>query len=191
MLLLIFDYLFSTVAWLALVFALLGLGKGVPGTVSGFGIVFLMALRGRGLLGSLPPSGRAVWNLLTGFGAGLGVFVSFIGLQMISWPLVRATRLGEQGFLSYCHAVLVLTVTACLLWLAFRPGMPHYLRWGHWGRGGILLTLIALGCGGVAACYVMRFRTGFTTAYTTVFAIALVKATLTGVGEEAFSRIAG
>jgi len=175
-------------AWLALLTVFLGPGKGIPGTLAGFGVVLLIGLRGRGLLGVVSSSGKSVWNMLAGFGAGLGIFVLLVRLGMASWPLTRAASPSAYAFLLLCHLMLVLAISAGFLLLSFRPGTPHCLRWGRWGRGRVVLGLSSFACVGAAVYNVLSHRPVFAAWLAPVVVIALLKAALTGVGEEVFYR---
>lgn len=150
--------------------------------------ISLMVLRRR-----LSTDAFRFWWVLFALAAAFGFFRLFLYVGLIAWPLNFATDTPTYLRLLYSHVVFTLTVAAALVW-AIVPWdgqkKNHFIAWGQWGRGfgTVLLILSSVGMWIWAVSHVWGKHPATTGNYGVLLLIALAKACLTGVTEEACYR---
>jgi len=153
----------------------------------------LAAVLGALLISRAPIRNRGVtwqglWTLLGGLAAGLWVFNAFRYAGFVAWPMGHPGDVAHYLFLLYCHVTLVVTVLACVLWSMWGLSLSSLLSWGQWGRTKHVLLVSAGAVWAWALYSVVVTPTTSAGGVTALLAIALVKACLTGIGEEAYYR---
>ena len=152
------------------------------------------------LIASYWRSGRAdarsvdLWIVVGSLAFGFWLFALLRYTGFSRWPLASAETLHDYLALLVSHLILVGTVFSCLLWMARGRASFAYLTWGDWrgsplgmwGRRSLLSAAVAVW---IWALYTaISLEPAGAEARSWFLLIALAKAMLTGVGEEAAYR---
>jgi membrane protease YdiL (CAAX protease family) len=145
-------------------------------------------------------SGRAdarsvdLWIVAGSLAFGFWLFALLRYTGFSRWPLGRVETLHDYMVLLVSHLILVGTVFSCLLWMARGRASFAYLTWGDWrgsplGMWGRRLFLFATLVAWIWALYTgISLPPAGAEARSWFLLIALLKAMLTGVAEEAAYR---
>jgi membrane protease YdiL (CAAX protease family) len=135
-----------------------------------------------------------LWIVVGSLAFGFWLFALLRYTGFARWPLARVETLHDYVVLLVSHLILVGTVFSCLLWMARGRASFAYLTWGDW-RGGRLgiwgrrsLLSAAIGAWIWALYTAISLEPAGAEALSWFLAIALAKAMLTGVAEEAAYR---
>jgi membrane protease YdiL (CAAX protease family) len=137
---------------------------------------------------------RDVWEIVSAFAIGFWLFVFLRYLGLVQWPLAHADNLRAYLFLLVSHLVFVVTVLACLLWVAGKRISFDLLSFGNWRKdslghtGQIVLLAIAAGTWIWAIYFVMSVKLPVSEGLLFFMIIAFIKAILTGATEEVSYR---
>ena len=94
---------------------------------------------------------RDVWEIVSVFAIGFWLFIFLRYLGLVQWPLAYADNVRAYLFLLVSHLVFVVTVLACLLWVAGKRTSLELLSFGNWRKdflgykGQVVLLAIAAG----------------------------------------------
>ena len=133
---------------------------------------------------------RDVWEIISAFAIGFWLFVFLRYLGLVQWPLAHADNLRAYLFLLVSHLVFVVTLLACLLWVAGKRISFNLLSFSNWRKdslghtGQIVLLAIAAGTWIWAIYFVMSVKLPVSEGLLLFMIIAFIKAMLTGATEE-------
>jgi len=137
---------------------------------------------------------RNVWEIVSAFAIGFWLFVFLRHLGFAQWPLSHADNVRAYLFLLVSHLVFVVTVLACLLWVAGKRTSFELPSFGNWRKdslgytGQIVLLVIAAGIWIWAIYFVMSTELPASGKLLWFMLVAFIKAILTGATEEVSYR---
>jgi len=137
---------------------------------------------------------RDVWEIVSAFAIGFWLFVSLRYLGLVQWPLAHVENLRAYLFLLVSHLVFVVTVLACLLWVAGKRISFDLLSFGNWRKdilgytGQVVLLATAAGTWIYAIYSVISTELPASGKLLWFMLIAFIKAILTGATEEVSYR---
>jgi len=137
---------------------------------------------------------RDVWEIVSAFAIGFWLFVFLRYLGLVQWPLAHADNLQAYLFLLVSHLVFVVTVLACLLWVAGKRISFDLLSFGNWRKdilgytGQVVLLATAAGTWICAIYSVISTELPASGKLLWFMLVAFIKAILTGATEEVSYR---
>lgn len=172
---------------------LLTRGPGAGLALAGF--LLVLALTAQSVCrGAWNEDGRALGLAVIGLGLGLWVFTALRAAGLAAWPLAAARSLAQYFSLFVSHLLFFFVVFSATVWVAGAHIPLELFRFGSWRTrrapwlGKAALAVSAALVWAWALAEVIQTRPAGPGAAWAFFLLALAKACLTGLGEEAAWR---